>query len=290
MPVTSDEFDELSKELVAAILLIHGHNRDSFWYRLHDHQEDIPEQVPKLKDNASEKERECHQNMLRTSIKHENLSLRKQLGVDQDTYTKFLLREKVIAKHGKACRFSLEKAKHLLKRHGFPNAEIEMAFIVPNKRRYYLRLGNTAPGYFSCVVDQVNCGVLTPPRHNIQRSRRKIHSLQGDQATSSSSDSPDDNENDNDEDDNGEIGGEPSSDNNAVLDEGGNKYCILKQLGINLDLSIDQNKSFINALVGECFALQREYNPGQKATNEYRRPTQNTNTHTISVLRDINSS
>ena len=72
----------------------------------------------------------------------------------------------------------------------------------------------------------------------------------------------------------GEIGGEPSSDNNAVLDEGGNKYCILKQLGINLDLSIDQNKSFINALVGECFALQREYNPGQKATNEYRRPTQ----------------
>jgi hypothetical protein len=83
--------------------------------------------------------------MLTSSIKHENLSLRKQLGVDQDLYTDFLLREKVIAKHGKTLRFSIKKAKNLLERRGFPNAEIEKAFIVRNQRRYYLQLGNTAP-------------------------------------------------------------------------------------------------------------------------------------------------
>ena len=84
MSVTSDKFDELSKELVATILLINDHNHDSFWYRRHDHPEDIPAQVQKLKDNASEKEKKCHHNMLTSSIKHENLSLRKQLGVNQD--------------------------------------------------------------------------------------------------------------------------------------------------------------------------------------------------------------
>jgi hypothetical protein len=274
---------ELSKELVAGMLLIHDQNRDSFWYRFYDQAEDIPAQVPKTRVNASQKEKDHHELVLSSSTKHENLSLRKQLGINQEAHTEMLLREKVIAKHGEVFRFSIENAKNLLERYGFPNAEIEMAKLVRNQRRYYLRLGNTAPGYFSCVKDQVNCGVLEPPRHNMQHTRRKIRSLQQNWAISEESDSSDDNEDDDDDDDDGQSGGEPSPHDNAVRDTGTTKYHILNQLGIDLDLSVDQNKSFINALVGECFALQREYNPGKKATNEYRRPHQTSNTYTISL-------
>ena len=98
MPVTPDEF---SKKLVAGMLLNHGHNRYSFWHRLYDHAEDIPAQVPKIADNASKKEKECHHNMLTISIKYENLSLRKELGANQGAYIECLLQGKVAAKHGK---------------------------------------------------------------------------------------------------------------------------------------------------------------------------------------------
>ena len=43
--------DDMSKELVSAIVLIHNKKRDSFWYRFHDHKEDIPDSLPKIKDN-----------------------------------------------------------------------------------------------------------------------------------------------------------------------------------------------------------------------------------------------
>jgi hypothetical protein len=132
-------------------------------------------------------------------------------------------------------------------------------------------------------VDQVHCGVLTPSRHNMQRTRRNLRSLQGGWVISSASDSSKDNENDDDKDhDNGETGSEPRSHDNGSQAQGGTKYHILNQLRIDLD-----NKSFINSLVRECFALQREHNPGPKATNEYRRPNLSTNTYAISVSQHM---
>ena len=86
--------DELSKELVAGMLIVHNDNRDSFWYRFYDYTEDMPELVPKIKDSASEKEKEINHQVLTTSTKYDNLSLRKELGVNQLSYTELLLKER----------------------------------------------------------------------------------------------------------------------------------------------------------------------------------------------------
>ena len=118
----------------------------------------------------------------------------------------------------------------------------------------------------------------------MQRTRRNLRSLQGGRVISSASDSSKDNANDDDKDhDNGETGSEPRSHDNGSQAQGGTKYHNLNQLDIGLDLSTDQNKSFIHSLVKECFAFQREHNPEQKATNKYRCPDLSINTYVISV-------
>ena len=92
--IMSVMLDELSEELVAGMLIVHNDNRDSFWYRFYDYTEDMPELVPKIKDSASEKEKEIDHQVLTTLTKYDNLSLRKELGVNQLSYTELLLKER----------------------------------------------------------------------------------------------------------------------------------------------------------------------------------------------------
>ena len=47
--------DAVSNEIVAGVVEIHNLQRDSFWFRIHDHDEDIPARLDaddKRKDNA----------------------------------------------------------------------------------------------------------------------------------------------------------------------------------------------------------------------------------------------
>ena len=133
---------ELSKELVSSILQIHNKKRDSFWYRFRDHDEDVPERLPKIRANSIGDEQNEYNEMKEVVVKLDRLSLRKQLGVDQDLFQKVLVKEQVLAKYGKGHRFSELKAKDFLNNYGFPDAEIEVAKSVLNKKRSYLRLGN----------------------------------------------------------------------------------------------------------------------------------------------------
>ena len=103
----------MSKELVSTILLIHNKKRDSFWYRFHDHEEDIPDSFPKIKDNPTKDEQKEYNGMKEQLAKLDSLSLRKQLGVNQDAFQEVLLKEQVLSKHGDGHRFALLKAKDL---------------------------------------------------------------------------------------------------------------------------------------------------------------------------------
>ena len=143
-------------------------------------------------------------------------------------------------------------------------------------------------------------GVLRPPRHNIQSTQRNIRTLQGrpsgrepvlpemDPYASRSAGSP--------VPASGIMRPTPASGTAGMPNpaqgsagtcaaDGHNTkiYRILNQLGIDLDLSVVRNQSFIKDLVGECFALQTEHNPAATATSEYRRPNQHAITYAISL-------
>ena len=143
--------DAVSNEIVAGIVEIHNLQRDSFWFRIHDHGEDIPDRLDaddKRKDNA---------------VLFDNMSLCKRLGVSQDTFRQVLVKERVLTKYGSGYRFKVERAKaFFLTSCEIIDAEIEMAELVRNKRRYFIRLGNTKPGYFNSVINQVAAGVFYP--------------------------------------------------------------------------------------------------------------------------------
>ena len=87
------------------------------------------------------------------------------------------MKEQVLAKYGKGHRFSELKAKAFLNNYGFPDAEIEHARIVRNKKRYYLRLENTQPGYFYNVVEQTRDEVFKPKRHNSKQTQQQLCAL-----------------------------------------------------------------------------------------------------------------
>ena len=123
--------DAVSNEIVAGIVEIHNLQRDSFWFRIHDHDEDIPDRLDaddKRKDNA---------------VLFDNLSLCKKLGLRQDTFRQVLVKERVLTKHGSGYRFAVERAKaFFLTSCKNIDAEIASASVVRKKRIYFIRLGN----------------------------------------------------------------------------------------------------------------------------------------------------
>ena len=61
------------------------------------------------------------------------------------------------------------------------------------------------------------------------------------------------------------------------------KYPILKDLGIDTDLSKTDNANFIMDFVGECFDLQATYDENNKTLNRYCQRCQEKITYTISL-------
>ena len=61
-------------------------------------------------------------------------------------------------------------------------------------------------------------------------------------------------------------------------------YPLLKDFGIDTDLSKKDNANYIMDLAGECFNLQATYDNDSKTLNRYRRRRQEKITYTISLI------
>ena len=259
-----------SEDAVVAFLslirAIHDGKRDSFWYRILDDDKDIPDRLPANTDKETKK----------GVVNRKPLSLRQQLGVKHCDYIAFLKKHKIVleknTQQGIKLTFKKATLETLLVNNEVHGSEIELAKIVANQGRWYLRLGNKHKGYFKNVRAQVNAGVYSPPRHqqinSMQKRLRQLLSSNGNILDNSSDNDASEAEND------GNRSGNSSTDTaivggNAI---GSDEFQILCSLGINLDLTHKSNANRVKDIIGELLALQlRHSSVDKKATNEFHR-------------------
>ena len=60
---------------MSSILQIQNKKRDSFWYRFYDHDEDVPERLPKIRANTTGDEQNEYNEMKEVVVKLYRLSL-----------------------------------------------------------------------------------------------------------------------------------------------------------------------------------------------------------------------
>ena len=155
-----------------------------------------------------------------------------------------------------------------------------------SRQTIYLRLGPKQPGYNNSVNDQVSAGNCTPPRvkESISRALRRVvlgrdcpashlHVCESGDGNSDSGggtgdtgDSPCDNTNDEDDNSNNESNGNSEDDTDRF---GKGEFPMLRNLGINLDLSNSRNDNRVKDIIGEAFELQYRHS-GKHSTNEFR--------------------
>ena len=181
-------------------------------------------------------------------------------------------------------QFNTVKFETFLSEHNIAGAEYDKAEVSGfEKRGHFLRIGNKIPNYEKSIHMQVKAGIYSVPRvsklNGLQRHlKRAVRNLDDDDSSSDS-----------------ESGSGSASESEEETEQkkpstNTSNYPLLRKLGVELDLSIPNNYTYVMKLVGECFALQSAYdNQGKKedkiklCTNQYHQLEQSKVTYVISL-------
>ncbi len=246
---------------VGVLKAIAESKKESFWFRIVDHDDDRPEcfELPPADEKAKDKkEREEAERPVR---QRETLSLRKAIGILQDQHLNILKGSKSIVdkkmRHGMTQQFKQSTFEKLLRDNGFTDFELEPAKIA-GTTRYYLRLGHKCDGYYTSAQQQIEAGVYEPPMYRIRSEQNQLERvlLRNDPASDDTSgdSSGDDSDSGNgdgratdEKDDEGNDTGEPKKLN-------ANSYSVLRSMGIDVSAL---NPRQVKMLIGELVNLQR---------------------------------
>ena len=116
-----------SQALTSGLLSIHEGLCSSFWHRGLDHDEDLPEKFPELPRTATREAKREHEKRKKELMRWDNLSLRKQIGMNQEHCTNMLKELNVTRMRGMVQIFCPYVLRKLFKSNGFSTVEIEQA-------------------------------------------------------------------------------------------------------------------------------------------------------------------